>query len=189
MSEFAPNSPHELDALLRNAELRNALEPFFDDAILRIDAGRVPTEVENEYLAGMLAWERAPVLPIAEWFDPVLTLPHPDSLDDEQLHEQLWDVVQRLFDKRIVLDFTDHLSDRQLYCLVYRDILPSPEKKIDSAQSFLHWDCSDASGDPETWLRYYASEEDREHWSSEVEGLMPPSEEPPFPRRLPREPQ
>ena len=39
--------------------------------------------------------------------------------------------------------------------------LPSPEKKMDSTQSYLHWDCSDASGDPETWLRYYASDEER----------------------------
>jgi hypothetical protein len=178
----------EIDALMRNAELRDALEPFFDDAILHIDAREVPTEVENEYLASMLAWERAPVLPIAEWFEPKLVLPAPDTLNDEQLHDQLWDVVQKLYDKRIILDFTDHLTDRQLYCLVFRDILPSPEKKIASGRSYLHWDCSDASGDPETWLRYYAGNEDREHWAAEFEGELPPSEEPPYRRALPREP-
>lgn len=179
----------EVDALMRNAELRDALEPFFDEAILHIDAREVPTEIENEYLASMLAWERAPVLAIAEWFTPKLELPPHETLDDEQLHDQLWDVVQRLYDKRIILDFTDHLTDRQLYCLIFRDILSSPEKKIDSARSYLHWDCSDASGDPETWLRYYATEEDREHWSHEFEDSMPPAESPPHPRMLPREPQ
>lgn len=189
MTDFGATPSHDLDALLRNAELRNALEPYFDDAITRIDSGEVPTEVENEYLESMLAWEHAPVLPIAQWFDPPLALPSPETLNDERLHDALWDVVQKLYDKRIVLDFTDHLTDRQLYCLVYRDILPSPEKKIDSAQSYLHWDCSDASGDPEVWLRYYANQEDREHWALEFEEEVPPSEEPPFPRRLPREPQ
>lgn len=190
MTDFGPDSTSELDALLRNAELRNALEPFFDDAIVHLNSSEVPTEVENEYLAGMLAWERAPVLPISQWFAPELRLPPPDSLDDEQLHDQLWDVVQRLFDKRIVLDFTDHLNDRQLYCLIYRDILPSPEKKVDLPTSYLHWDCSDASGDAETWLRYYATPEDRASWLEEndFDVAMPDSEPPPFPRRLPREP-
>jgi hypothetical protein len=189
MSGFSPDPTREFDALMRNAELRNALEPFFDDAILHINSDEIPTEVENEYLAGMLAWEKAPVLPIAEWFVPELKLPPPDSLDDEQLHEYLWDVVQRLYDKRIVLDFTDHLNDRQLYCLIYRDILPSPEKKVDLPTSYLHWDCSDASGDPDVWLRYYATPEEREAWTEENDDPLPPAETAPFPRRLPHEPR
>jgi hypothetical protein len=190
MSAFSSEPAREFDALMRNAELRNALEPFFDDAILHINSEEIPTEVENEYLAGMLAWERAPVLPIAEWFEPELKLPRPDSLNDEQLHEALWDVVQRLYDKRIVLDFTDHLNDRQLYCLIYRDILPSPEKKVDLPTSYLHWDCADASGDPETYLRYYATQEEREAWLEENDDVeLPVSEAAPFPRRLPHEPE
>ncbi|OYV81467.1 MAG: hypothetical protein B7Z73_18055, partial [Planctomycetia bacterium 21-64-5] len=99
----------------------------------------------------------------------------------------LANVVLRLFDKRIVLDFTDHLSDRQLYCVIYRDILPSPEKKIHSSQHYLHWDCADAGGDPEVWLRYYATDEEREHWAASGEPL-PPSEPPPHLRQLPRQP-
>ena len=99
--------------------------------------GELPTPVENEYLASMLAWERGPlVLPIGEWFDPPLVLPRPDTLSDEQLHDVLWDTIQRLYDKRVVLDFTDHLSDRQLYCLIYRDILPSPEKKLERSDNY-----------------------------------------------------
>lgn len=179
----------DIEALMRNAELRNALEPFFDETLEHLNSQEVTTEVENEYLTGMLAWERAPVLPIARWFEPELKIPAPDTLNDEQLHEMLWDVVQRLYDKRVVLDFTDHLNDRQLYCLIYRDILPSPEKKVDLPTSFLHWDCSDATGDADTWLRYYASLEERESWLEENDSPLPESEPVPFPRRLPREPR
>jgi hypothetical protein len=190
MADFGTNRSPEIEALMRNAELRNALEPFFDDALVHLNSDEIPTEVENEYLAGMLAWERAPVLPIAQWFEPELRLPSPETLDDEQLHEMLWDVIQRLYDRRIVLDFTDHLNDRQLYCLIYRDILPSPEKKVDLPTSYLHWDCSDASGDTEVWLRYYASEEERIAWLDEHDGEpLPESASLPYPRRLPREPQ
>jgi hypothetical protein len=187
MSEIHFNRADDVDHLMRNAQLRDELEPFFDESIMRLNVQDLPTALENEYLASMLAWERAPVLPIAQWFQPELRLPPPDTLDDTVLHDRLWDTVQKLFDRRIVLDFTDHLSDRQLYCLIYRDILPSPEKKIESSQHYLHWDCADAGGDPEIWLRYYASEEDREHWAESGEPL-PPTEPPPYPRQLPRRP-
>jgi hypothetical protein len=136
----------------------------------------------------MLAWERAPVLEISKWFSPELVLPPPDELADEPLSQTLWRTVQLLFEQRIVLDFTDHLSDRQLYTLIYRDILPSPEKKIDNLSSYLHWDCSDAGGDDTVWLRFYASDQDRELWASETQAHLPAKELPPHPRMLPREP-
>ena len=173
---------------MRNAQLRDELEPFLDDSISQLNVGELPTRVENEYLASMLAWERAPVLPICEWFQPHLQLPRPETLTDEQLHDILWDTIQKLYDRRIVLDFTDHLSDRQLYCLIFRDILPSPEKKLERSDNFLHWDCADAGGDPEVWLRYYASEEDRRSWIESGDGPLPPTEPPPYPRHLPRRP-
>jgi hypothetical protein len=187
MSDSGLSRPDEVDHLLRNAQLRDELEPFFDESISRLNIKDLPTPQENEYLASMLAWEHAPVLPIAQWFNPPLELPHPETLDDAALHDVLWHTIQQLFDKRIVLDFTDHLSDRQLYCLIYRDILPSPEKKIDASQHYLHWDCADAGGEPEVWLRYYASEEDRRNWAESGDPL-PPSEPPPYPRALPRRP-
>src|SRR5438270_9830901 len=166
----------DVEHLLRNAQLRDELEPFFDETLNSLNVHKVPTPVENEFLASMLAWERAPVLPISRWFEPELRIPSPDTLTDEALHDMLWDTIQKLFDKRIVLDFTDHLSDRQLYCLVYRDILPSPEKKLDSPKNFLHWDCSDAGGDPELWLRYYATDEDRESFAEDLPDPPPPRE-------------
>jgi hypothetical protein len=187
MSEIHPPRPDEVDHLLRNAELRNELEPYYDESLLTLDARRVPTPVENEFLASMLAWERAPVLPIAQWFDPPLDLPQPDALADDDLRRLLLDTVRKLFDKRIVLDFTDHLSDRQLYCLIFRDILPSREKKIDNPNNYLHWDCAGVSEDAQVWLRYYATEEERSDWAEQFpDDELPPRETPPYKRRLPR---
>ncbi len=180
--------PDEVEHLLRNAELRNELEPYFDESIRSVNVEELPTPVENEFLASMLAWERAPVLPIAEWFVPPLNLPPPDRLSDEQLREHLWDAIHKLYERRIVLDFTDHLADRELYCLIYRDILPCAEKKIDSLNNYLHWDCADMGGDPTIWLRYYASEQERLAWADDVGGPLPPVEDPPHPRRMPRRP-
>jgi len=184
------NSPRseEVEHLLRNAQLRDALEPLYDESIGCVNAEVMSTTNENEFLQSMLEWERAPILPICDWFQPKLEIPNPDSLGDKLLHSILHETIERLFEKHIVLDFTDHLTDRQLYCLIYRDILPSHEKRIERRKNYLHWDCANTDGDPDPWLRYYASDAERAAWAEESEGDLPPREDPPFPRRLPRAP-
>jgi hypothetical protein len=178
-------SSDEVDLLLLNARLRDELEPFIDESFDLLATKKMSLAAENEFLASMLAWERAPMLPISKWFEPELKLPQPDSLDDATLSRILLEIQQKLYEQRIVLDFTDHLSDRQLYCLICRDILPSFEKKIDLPRNYLHWHCLD-DNDTETWLRFYASPEEREIWAEET-GLIPPAAEtPPFRRSFPR---
>ena len=180
--------PDEVDQLLRNAELRDELERYFDESISRVNVQHFSLAAENEFLAAMLAWEQAPVLPIYRWFEPELRPPRPESLTDENLQRILWDVIRKLSQKRIVLDFTGHLSDRELYRLIFRDILPAREKKIDWPNNYLHWDCTGANCDPEVWLRYYATEEEREDWAETYNQPLPPQMPLPYPRELPREP-
>ncbi len=175
----------EVDQLLLNARLRDELEPFLDESVCLVDVRSMPTPVENEFLASMLAWEKAPVLPISQWFPEELVLPPPESLDEKTLHATLWHAIHKLYEARIVLDFTDHLSDRELYLVIYRDILPSPEKKIDLPKNCLHWACLDPDHDSDPWLRYYASDAERREWASETGQPLPPVERPPHPRKLP----
>ena len=56
----------DVDHLLRNAQLRDELEPLYDESIGRVNADSMPTPVENEFLESMLAWERAPMLPVSQ---------------------------------------------------------------------------------------------------------------------------
>ncbi|MCL2347777.1 MAG: hypothetical protein FWC50_05885 [Planctomycetaceae bacterium] len=180
----------DIDELLRNAELRSELEPYLDESVSRIIMQRIPLRIENEYLAAMLAWEKAPVLPIYRWFEPELHPPLTETLDDESLTAILNKLILKLYENHIVLDFTDHLSDRELYRIICCNILPSSEKRLDDRAGSLHWDCSsrDGSDDPEIWLRYYASDEDRELWA-EQSGLLPPEKQiPHHPRNMPQDP-
>ena len=188
MSDSPRPQTDQVEQLMRNAELRDELERYLDESVSRVNVQHLTLAAENDFLASMLAWEQAPVLPIYRWFEPELRLPRPGSLGDADLHQILWDVIGKLFQKRIVLDFTDHLSDRELYCLIYRDILPAREKKLDYPCNYLHWDCTGPSGDPEEWLRYYASEEEREEWADCYGQPLPPRCDPPHPRDLPCEP-
>lgn len=183
-----PSKHNEVDSLLRNAMLRDELEPLFDESLGSVDYRSMSTHRENEFLESMLEWERAPMVPISQWFDPELLLPHPDQLSNDEIAELLDTTVSQLYAQEIVLDFTNHLNDRQLYTLIYRDILPSYEKKLAKRNNYLHWDCANIEGDPDIWLRYYASDEERDMWADETGEKLPPREVPPYARQLPRAP-
>ncbi|MDO5553235.1 MAG: hypothetical protein Q4G68_05700 [Planctomycetia bacterium] len=177
----------DVEELIRNAELRTELEPYYDEAISRVNVQSWPLESVNDFLASMLDWERAPELPIRDWFNPPLNLPPASLLSESQVSEILADVVNRLFDKGIILDYADHLSDRELYQMIVKDILPIREKKIDNPSLYHHWDCCNRSDidNEELWLMYYASEEDRDLWQETHEGQLPPKLTPPCRRHLP----
>ncbi len=181
MSETRRPVIDEVDLLLANARLRDELEPYRDESIDDASS-RMPLHTENEYLASILAWERAPALPIASWFSPPLQLPAPESLSDGELTHLLGQTVQQLFDKHIVLRFTDHLSDRELYTIILRDILPCCEKKLDVPGKYLEWRCVE---DEETWLRFYADPVERRRVQEEHDVELPPRETPKYHRQLP----
>lgn len=187
MSEIKNQSSCEIDAILRNAELRSELEPFYDESIVQVEDSHLPIEVENDYLEMMLAWEVAPVLPIAQWFNPPLKPVHPSKLTPEELHAALYRLIDLLYEKKIVLDFTDHLSDEELYMLICRDILPSREKMLAVRDGYLHWDCALVGENQDIWLTYYATDEEREMWEEINETSAPYKQIPPYPRDLPKD--
>lgn len=172
--------------MMENAILRNEIEPYLDESFYLVDLDRMSTQHENEYLSSLLAWEKAPVLPVSQWFEPELTLPPHQTLDDAEIKQQLHQAIGRMYEKNIMLIQTAHLSDRQLYCLIARDILPSQEKKVMLPKKYLRWQCLDLYNDEESWLRYYATNDEREIWAEETDLRLPPKEPLPFPRVLPQ---
>ena len=164
---------NDVDHLLRNAELRDELEPYMDESIACLEHAPWSIEQENEYLASMLGWECAPAVPIGQWFEPHLEMPDPRGLSEDEVQELLWDVIHRLYEKRIVIVRTDHLSDLELFLLLKRDILPAREKLMEPRGHFLCWDCVDSVGDPDTWLRFYATDEERSQWSAAQDAFPP----------------
>lgn len=179
MSETSRPMIEEVDLMIDNARLRDELEPYRDDSIDDPTMGRMPLKTENEYLSSILAWERAPALPIRDWFNPPISIPSPESLAGETLSLMLRQTVERLRSLGIVLTYTDHLTDRDLYCLIYRDILPCCEKKIESAGTRLEYRCVD---DTETWLTYYADAVERRRFQEEHQVDLPIARKPRYRR-------
>ncbi|MGL4943529.1 MAG: hypothetical protein ACRC46_10105 [Thermoguttaceae bacterium] len=177
-----------VDEMLRNAELQSELEPYYDEAISRVDRRFWTIQHENDFLASMLAWETAPVLPIYRWFEPELRVPRAERLTDADIATILNELIWKLYEKRIVLDFTDHLTDRELYSLIAVSILPSHEKYLPSRSHYIHWDCSYSGGDPYPWLTYYATDEERMAWSDAYHQPLPDKQVSPYFRDLPQQP-
>ena len=63
--------------------------------------------------------------------------------------------------------------------------MPSHEKKVDLPKNYLHWHCINEEEDVELWLRFYASDEERDQWAAESGRQAPPHQLPPYPRKLP----
>jgi hypothetical protein len=94
---------------------------------------------------------------------------------------------------RVFLSQTDHLSDRELYILLWGDTLREPVKDMPLDESSAwHIDLLGGGGEEDTrlYMKYYADEETRRRWLADFpEDEMPPHEEPPYDRDrfLPRE--
>lgn len=167
----------EVEAQIRNMELRTALEPFYDESISRLSFSRLTQE--NEYLESILEWETVKPISIAQWFNPELCPPRRiDSMSEQDIHDILYYLIDRLKEKKIRLKFSDHLSDRELYIVILRDILPTREKYIRAYEGDREWDCAHIGDDPSIWLHYYASEEQRQVWEEYHNEKLPPAEKP-----------
>lgn len=149
----------------------------------------LPPEVREQFWQCVMAFEDGPfTTDFQRLQDAGIDLPEPASLTDEQLSAKLWEVIERLADLRVFLQSTDHLSDRQLYDVLWRENLHYEipiELGDPDTEGGWHADLT-ATGSEEgtrTWLKYYADEQTREHWRRDwPEDDMPEHEDPPFDR-------
>jgi hypothetical protein len=129
----------------------------------------------------------------AKWEQPFrvlvesgVSLPPPGELTDSELKDKLWGAIDSLALMGVYLEHTDHLSDRELYLLLWGDVLRE-EMAIQSGISTLacHVDLigSGSTEDNDIYLKYYAHDDDRILWTKEFpEEPVPRRESPPFDR-------
>lgn len=113
-----------------------------------------------------------------------MVIPDDDAeLDDAALGALLRQMIDRLFDLGVVIEQTDHLSDRECYRWLVRDELLH---ELLFSVAGGHWNVSPIGGgseqDIEIYLRYYADEEERQQWARDFGVPLPPHEELPYDR-------
>ncbi|HXF39978.1 MAG TPA: hypothetical protein VN687_09715, partial [Blastocatellia bacterium] len=144
-------------------------------------------ELEEEFLRGVVAYESAPWTTHYQQLEEAgVELSDPDTMDDEKLTARLWEVIEALARKRVFLESTNHLSDRELYTLLWSDELREeiPDMVFDEYSAW-HIDLigSGSEEDIYLWMKYYADEKTRRQWMKDWPDYeMPDHEDPPYDR-------
>lgn len=146
-----------------------------------------PPEVAAQFWQSVAAYEQAPLTTHFQQLEESrVKLPSPEAMDDRRLTAKLWEVIEALARLRIFLSQTDHLSDRELYTLLWRELLREQVKDMPLDESSAwHIDLTGSGSEEDThlYLKYYADEETRRRWSADFPAdEMPEHAEPPFDR-------
>ena len=157
--------------------------------------------IEESFWEHVVSFERraqgkdaTPVRSVAdELIHSCFDLPPQEQLDDRQLKETLWKVIQALAGLQYYLYNTDHLSDRELYKRLWLDELREDYVPMQDSQSAFVIDfiSSGSEQDIHDYLKYFADPLARQGWKREFpECDVPEQEDPPCDRDrfLPRAP-
>jgi 23S rRNA U2552 (ribose-2'-O)-methylase RlmE/FtsJ len=140
-----------------------------------------PPEIEEEFLEHVLAFETSPRRTPFDLLEELeVELPQPGKLSDGALTKKLWEVICALLSRSIVVDNTDHLSDRELYSLLWNETLR--EELVLCPLCTIHLDMTETGVEngESTYLKYYASEEQRQQYLQiQPDFEMPEHVEPP----------
>lgn len=150
----------------------------------------IPPELKEQILEKLRIMEEMEDMEERPLFDYLketgVSLPKPKTLNDEQLHDKLWEVIRAMAEVNQILYHTDHLSDRQLYEALWDDILREPTYiNPEDPNTVTHIDilggCSEE--DIRNRLKYYADEDERESFACEYpDDDIPDHEDPQYDR-------
>ena len=144
-------------------------------------------ELEEDFLQSIVAYESAPWTTHYQQLEEAgIELPAPETMDDVKLTAKLWEVIEALARMRVFLQSTNHLSDHELYALLWSDVLREeiPEMPFDEYSAW-HIDLVGSGGDEDIylWMKHYADEETRRQWMTDWPDYeMPEHEDPPYDR-------
>jgi hypothetical protein len=146
-----------------------------------------PSEVEEEFWKYVVNYEQAPCTTNFHQLETAgVSLPPPDSLNDEELTAKLWEVIHKLALLRVFISDTDHLNDRELYTHLWTDSLQEEVVMLPLATNSAWHIQILADGSEENnrlYLKYYADDEWRQHWHEEFpDDPIPMHEDPPYDR-------
>ena len=149
-------------------------------------AGASADDDYREFVRKMEVFENGPTTTnFAQLIEHGIQLPDPDSISDADITAKLWEVIAGLSKLRVYLDQTDHLNDRELYAMLWRDVLRTEVPAIDEIGFNSHVGLLTPGDDEHTavYLKYYADEDERRNWIEDF-GVsdLPVHEDPPYNR-------
>ncbi len=143
-------------------------------------------EAEEAFWKQLVDYEEAPSTTNFQQMERAgVSLPPPDSLNDQELTVKLWEVIHKLALLRVFIEETDHLSDRELYTHLWTDSLREETKALPAAANSA-WHIpmlGDSEEDNRLYLKYYADEDSRQDWQEDFPNdPLPAHEDLPYDR-------
>jgi hypothetical protein len=109
-----------------------------------------------------------------------IELPRPKKMKDRELTAKLWELIHALLGQSIVLCNTDHLSDRELYTLLWNETLHKSFVRSPHYTLYIDMTKTGDDGGMPIYLKYYATEAQRKMYSEFYPAFkMPMHVEPP----------
>lgn len=168
-----------IEALKRRAAELSGGEMF------SFEAAGVPPEILEEWWRRIVAFEQAEtVAPFDLLVQSGVALPPPGELGSG-MGARLQEVIDALASFRVYLDHTDHLSDRELYTLLWEEILREEGVFEPQGPGFHVIDVVGSGSDEDilAYLEFYADEEMRRAWAEDWPDLqIPAHSDPPHDR-------
>jgi hypothetical protein len=144
-------------------------------------------ETEEAFWEHVVDYEEAPWTTHFQQLESAgVSLPEPDSLNDQDLTIKLWEVIHKLALLRVFLEQTDHLSDRELYKYLWTDALREDTKMMPPGEDsawHIQLLSSGSEEDNHLYLKYYADDDWRRQWHKDFPSdAIPAHEDPPYDR-------
>ena len=182
-----PDDLERVDREIRINELKHRAEELAGGEMIARESEECPPGTTEQFWRGVVDYESAPwTTNFRQLEEAGMDLPPPEALDDQALTAKLWEVIHALARLRVFLENTDHLSDRELYELLWGELLREEVKALPvDENSGWHLDilggCSEE--DMQLHLKYYADYKERRRWREEYpDDEVPDHEDPPFDR-------
>ncbi len=171
----------------RIEELKRRVDEVTGGQMTMSDPVDCSADTAEAFWKNVLEYEEAPwTTNFQQLEDAGVSLPPPESLNDEELKVKLWEVIQKLALLRVFIETTNHLSDRELYTYLWTDSLREETMAIvmdESSACTIQLLSGGSAEDNYLYLKYYADKAWRKHWHKDFpEDPIPPHEDPPYDR-------
>ncbi|MEO7133060.1 MAG: hypothetical protein ABI024_02460 [Vicinamibacterales bacterium] len=137
----------------------------------------LPPDIAEQFLQRVIAFETAPmVTDLVLLTADGVKLPDPETVSDDSISAVLWGVIVALSKHQVFLERTNHLSDRELYAVLWHNVLREEHAALPEGDTGA-WHV-DVPGDDEratNFLTYYASKRERCEWQKDCPDFTVPA--------------
>lgn len=145
----------------------------------------LPPDIAEQFLQRVIAFETAPMITdFAQLTADGVELPDPEAVPDAKIRAVLWRVIVALSKHQVFLERTSHLSDRELYSVLWHDVLREEHAALREGDTGAwHVDIPGDDAQATNYLTFYASDRERLRWREDFPDVqVPPHRDPAYDR-------